>query len=126
VRCIEPENTSILHRRPSLVITEPLTTSSDMETGNNHSLRLPPTSEPNTLSPHVAMLKSPSFLKGNLTPMTKRRSSGSFRDMDEVTTPDSNPKSPATVEFKLVEDLRLVTIPVTSCLMILVGYVKEL
>ena len=41
---------------------------------------------------------------------------------DDVTTPDSNPKGP-TVEFKLVEDLRLVTVPVTSCLAILACYI---
>ena len=41
---------------------------------------------------------------------------------EEVTTPDSNPKMP-TVEFKLVEDMRLVTVPVTSCLTILAVYV---
>ena len=28
-----------------------------------------------------------------------------------------------TVEFKLVEDLRLVTVPVISCLMVLIGYI---
>ena len=41
---------------------------------------------------------------------------------EEVTTPDSNPKMP-TVEFKLVEDMRLVTVPVTSCLAVLAVYI---
>ena len=41
---------------------------------------------------------------------------------EEVTTPDSNPNGP-TVEFKLVEDMRLVTVPVTSCLAVLAIYV---
>ena len=41
---------------------------------------------------------------------------------EEVTTPDSNPNGP-TVEFKLVEDMRLVTVPVTSCLSVLAIYV---
>ena len=57
----------------------------------------------------------------------KRQVSGSFSkdiDNDNVTTPDSNtnPKVP-TVEFKLVEDLRLVTVPVTSCLIVLFLYI---
>lgn len=49
------------------------------------------------------------------------------KDTDDVTTPDtcSNPptnnKVP-TVEFKLVEDLRLVTVPVTSCFTVLLVY----
>ena len=55
--------------------------------------------------------------------LSRKRFSGSFsKDNDEVTTPDSNPKVP-TVEFKLVEDLRLVTIPVTSCLIVLAAYI---
>ena len=38
---------------------------------------------------------------------------------------DKSPSPPpvATVEFKLVEDLRLVTIPVTSCLLVLFAYI---
>ena len=57
----------------------------------------------------------------------KRQISGSLSkdiDNDNVTTPDStnNPKVP-TVEFKLVEDLRLVTVPVTSCLVVLFLYI---
>ena len=35
----------------------------------------------------------------------------------------SPPAKVPTVEFKLVEDLRLVTIPVTSCLLVLMFYV---
>jgi len=35
----------------------------------------------------------------------------------------SPPPKVATVEFKLVEDLRLVTIPVTSCLIVLASYI---
>lgn len=40
-------------------------------------------------------------------------------------TSDKTPSPPpiATVEFKLVEDLRLVTIPVTSCLFVLFAYI---
>ena len=40
-------------------------------------------------------------------------------------TSDKSPSPPpvATVEFKLVEDLRLVTIPVTSCLLVLFAYI---
>ena len=57
----------------------------------------------------------------------KRQISGSLsKDIDDnITTPDSttnNPKVP-TVEFKLVEDLRLVTVPVTSCLVVLFVYI---
>ena len=37
--------------------------------------------------------------------------------------PLSPPAKVPTVEFKLVEDLRLVTIPVTSCLLVLMFYV---
>ena len=57
--------------------------------------------------------------------LSRKRFSGnsSFsKDNDDVTTPDSNPKVP-TVEFKLVEDLRLVTVPVTTCLLVLAVYV---
>ena len=65
--------------------------------------------------------------QSSLTPMLSRKSpsSTSFakdQDSTEVTTPDSNPKIP-TVEFKLVEDLRLVTIPVTSCLTVLAVWI---
>ena len=54
----------------------------------------------------------------------KSPSNASFaaKDQDEITTPDSNPKIP-TVEFKLVEDLRLVTVPVTSCLTVMAVYI---
>ena len=55
--------------------------------------------------------------------LSRKRFSGSFsKDNDDVTTPDSNPKVP-TVEFKLVEDLRLVTVPVTTCLVVLGVYI---
>ena len=42
--------------------------------------------------------------------------------MQQPCSPPANQKM-ATVEFKLVEDLRLVTIPVTSCLIVLFGYI---
>ena len=41
----------------------------------------------------------------------------------EVPSDPIPPQKVATVEFKLVEDLRLVTIPVTSCLLVLMSYV---
>lgn len=58
--------------------------------------------------------------------LTRKRQSASEKELteeqDEVTTPDSNLKVP-TVEFKLVEDLRLVTVPVTSCVTVLAAYI---
>jgi hypothetical protein len=39
----------------------------------------------------------------------------------EAAAATPQPQKVATVEFKLVEDLRLVTIPVTSCLLVLVS-----
>ena len=57
-----------------------------------------------------------------LTRKSQGSSSSGAKDQDEVTTPDSAPKGP-TVEFKLVEDLRLVTVPVTTCLIVLISYI---
>ena len=59
-------------------------------------------------------------------PITKKESTKTkfFRSLQRDTS-DKTPSPPpvATVEFKLVEDLRLVTIPVTSCLLVLFAYI---
>ena len=59
-------------------------------------------------------------------PITKKESTKSrfLRSLQRETS-DKSPSPPpvATVEFKLVEDLRLVTIPVTSCLFVLFAYI---
>ena len=52
----------------------------------------------------------PSFLR-RLTSKTSRKSGLSVSHMEDV------------IKFKLVEDLSLVTIPVTTCLIVLVSYI---
>ena len=54
--------------------------------------------------------KRTSFLE-RITSKTSRKSGMSVSNMEEV------------VKFKLVEDLSLVTIPITSCLLVLVSYI---
>ena len=64
-------------------------------------------------------------LKSALSPLLKRKhppKTATDDDEDDRPSPPLPPKT-NTVEFKLVEDLRLVTIPVTSCLFVLVFYI---
>ncbi|TRY70238.1 hypothetical protein TCAL_12832 [Tigriopus californicus] len=67
-------------------------------------------------------------LKSALSPLLKRKRPVSTSQMENGD--DSNPEEiqmappkTVTVEFKLVEDIRLVTIPVTSCLFVLMFYI---
>lgn len=85
-----------------------------------------------SLSPKPSFNRS---IRSAVTPMLGRRSqllrggSGGGGSGSEPTPPSSgdlpSPSTPKThtVEFKLVEDLRLVTIPVSSCLLVLLFYI---
>ena len=56
-------------------------------------------------------------------PLVNHRTDPETSGGENSEVPLSPPVKVPTVEFKLVEDLRLVTIPVTSCLLVLMFYV---
>ena len=83
----------------------------------------PPSSSPVSRGPLTPTLEIPDKGKTSL----KVPENGGATNLSKQTSRASSfrKKSPAvqTVEFKLVEDLRLVTMPVTSCLIVLFGYI---
>ena len=58
----------------------------------------------------ISQRKEGSLLE-RITSKTSRKSGMSVSNMDDV------------VKFKLVEDLSLVTIPITTCLLVLISYI---
>eukprot|EP00095_Tigriopus_kingsejongensis_P003237 maker-scaffold547_size140190-snap-gene-0.31 protein:Tk03237 transcript:maker-scaffold547_size140190-snap-gene-0.31-mRNA-1 annotation:"potassium channel subfamily k member 18-like" len=127
------------HRgRPSLVVSQVGDIDLDKEFPDVNTVEDPPqdliTHPEATSGPAALQIPKPAkgSLKSALSPLLTRKrppsSNGSTAPPheDECDTDMIRlapiPKTP-TVEFKLVEDIRLVTIPVTSCLFVLMFYI---